>query len=70
MKKVLIIPGNTFVSRNYFSSPMIENLKRNKFNDEIEKSIDPKFFTYLLDNKIKNKKEAFELFQLSKFPKV
>ena len=24
-EKILIIPGNTFVSRNYFSSPMIEN---------------------------------------------
>ena len=28
MKKILIVPGNLFVSRNYFSSPLIENLKR------------------------------------------
>ena len=36
MKKVLIIPGNTFVSRNYFSSPMIENLKRISIKDNIK----------------------------------
>ena len=26
MKKILIVPGNLFVSRNYFSSPLIEKL--------------------------------------------
>ena len=36
MKKVLIIPGNTFVSRNYFSSPMIESLKRISIKDNIK----------------------------------
>ena len=36
MKKVLIVPGNTFVSRNYFSSPMIENLKRISIKDNIK----------------------------------
>ena len=36
MKKILIIPGNTFVSRNYFSSPMIENLKRISIKDNIK----------------------------------
>ena len=36
MKKVLIVPGNTFVSRNYFSSPMIENLKRISMKDNIK----------------------------------
>ena len=33
MKKVL---KNTFVSRNYFSSPMIENLKRISIKDNIK----------------------------------
>ena len=36
MKKVLIVPGNTFVSRNYFSSPLIENLKRISVKDNIK----------------------------------
>ena len=36
MKKVLIVPGNTFVSRNFFSSPMIENLKRISIKDNIK----------------------------------
>ena len=36
MKKVLIIPGNTFVSRNYFSSPMIESMKRISIKDNIK----------------------------------
>ena len=52
------------------SNDLIENLKRNKFNDEIKKSIDPKFFTYLLDNKIKNNKEFFDFFQLSVVLKI
>ena len=36
MKKVLIIPGNTFVSRNFFSSPFIENLKRLSIKDNVK----------------------------------
>ena len=36
MKKVLIIPGNTFVSRNFFSSPFIENLKRLSVKDNVK----------------------------------
>ena len=36
MKKILIVPGNLFVSRNYFSSPLIENLKRISIKDEIK----------------------------------
>ena len=36
MKKILIVPGNMFVSRNYFSSPLIENLKRISIKDNIK----------------------------------
>ncbi|MAJ84364.1 MAG: hypothetical protein CBC30_04905 [Chloroflexi bacterium TMED70] len=36
MRKILIVPGNLFVSRNYFSSPLIENLKRISIKDEIK----------------------------------
>ena len=36
MKKILIVPGNLFVSRNYFSSPLIENLKRISIKDNIK----------------------------------
>lgn len=36
MKKVLIVPGNTFVSRNYFSSPLVENLKRLSAKDNVK----------------------------------
>ena len=35
MKKILIVPGNLFVSRNYFSSPLIENLKRISIKDNL-----------------------------------
>ena len=35
MKKILIVPGNLFVSRNYFSSPLLENLKRISIKDNI-----------------------------------
>ena len=35
MKKILIIPGNFFVARNYFSSPLIENLQRISVNEKI-----------------------------------
>ena len=36
MKKILIVPGNLFVSRNYFSSPLLENLKRISIKDNIK----------------------------------
>ena len=36
MRKILIVPGNLFVSRNYFSSPLVENLKRISIKDEIK----------------------------------
>jgi hypothetical protein len=35
MKKILIIPGNFFVSRNYFSSPLIEKLYQMSTNEKL-----------------------------------
>ncbi|MBM02026.1 MAG: hypothetical protein CL762_04850 [Chloroflexi bacterium] len=35
MKKIIIVPGNFFVSRNYFSSPLIENLQQISIKEKI-----------------------------------
>ena len=35
IKKIIIVPGNFFVSRNYFSSPLIENLQQISVKEKI-----------------------------------
>ena len=35
IKKIIIVPGNFFVSRNFFSSPLIENLQQISVKEKI-----------------------------------
>ena len=60
MKKILIVPGNLFVSRNYFSSPLIENLKRISIKDEIKIIVAEVEGNPINDDSFKRLKKFFE----------